>query len=225
MPADRRTPARLRARRRPGPSPQRIAGIAVVVMFLAFLVVPIFIVVPISFGSERFLQFPPQDLTLNWYLEFFGDREWRAATLFSLQVAALTALCAVVVGTLAALAALAALALVRGVVYGRKVLTTLILAPNIAPNIVLGVTLYLSFAQLGLSGTLLGFVLAHTALSVPFVVLTVSAALYQVDRSLELAAINLGASRATAFRLIALPLIAPAVAVVACCQRPWPTGL
>lgn len=207
MPADSSAPARPGARRRPGPSPQRIAGIALVVVFLAFLVAPIFIVVPLSFGSARFLQFPPQDLTLSWYLEFFSDREWRSATLFSVQVAALTALCAVVIGTLAALA------LVRGVLYGRKALTALILAPIIAPNIVLGVALYLSFAQLGISGTLLGFVLAHTALSVPFVVLTVSAALYRVDSSLELAAINLGASRVTAFRLITLPLISPAVIV------------
>jgi len=186
---------------------RRVASTALIVVILTFLVAPIFVVVPVSFGSERFLQFPPEDLTWKWYVEFLRDPEWRSATIFSLQVATLTAMSATVVGTLAAVA------LVRGVQRARRALTALMLSPIIVPNIVLGVALYLSFAQVGISGSLTGFVLAHTALSVPFVILTVSAALHRVDPSLELAAINLGANRFDAFRLITLPLIAPAVLV------------
>ena len=185
----------------------RIAWAGLVVLLLSFLIIPIFIIVPISFGSERFLQFPPRSLTLDWYWEFFSDRDWRAATLFSLEVAVLTMVSAVLIGTLAAVA------MVRGFTTGQRAVTVLTLTPIIVPNIVLGVALYLSFAPIGLTGTLSGFVIAHTALAVPFVVLTVSAALHRTDPALELAAINLGANKLTAFVLITLPLITPAVAI------------
>jgi mannopine transport system permease protein len=184
-----------------------IVGAAVLIMILCFLLLPILIVVPMSLGGARYLEFPPKNLTLAWYREFLADPEWREASFFSIKIALLTTLCSVIVGTMAALA------LVRGTLIGKRVLTAFTLAPLIVPHIVLGIALYLSFTPLGLSGTVPGFVLSHTALAVPFVVLTVSAALYRVDRSLELAAINLGATRFTAFRLITLPLIAPAVAV------------
>ena len=185
----------------------RIAWTGLIVLLISFLIIPIFIIVPISLGSERFLQFPPRNLTLDWYLIFFTDREWQSATLFSVKVAALTMLCAVLIGTLAAVA------MVRGFSTGQRAVTVLTLTPIIVPNIVLGVALYLSFAPIGLTGTLTGFVLAHTSLAVPFVVLTVSAALHRTDPSLELAAINLGANKLTAFLLITLPLIMPAVAI------------
>lgn len=187
--------------------PARFVGALILVLILAFLLVPVVIAIPMSLGTERFLQFPPRSLTLKWYGEFFSDAEWRAATVFSVKVASITTVLSVLIGTMAAVA------LTRGTLFARKLLTAVILAPLIVPHIVLGVALYLSFTPLGLSGNLTGLVLAHTALAVPFVVLTVSAALYRVDRSLEMAAMNLGASRFTAFRLVTLPLVVPAVSV------------
>lgn len=198
-----------RASELPGPAWGRrrsLTATVVVSVILAFLLLPIVLVVPMSVGPDRFLQFPPSGFSLKWYAEYFRDPDWLAATWFSLKVAALTTLVSVVIGTMAAVA------LVRGLLAGRKLLTAIILAPIIVPHVILGVALYLSFAPMGLSGNLSGFVLAHSALAVPFVVLTVSAALYRVDGSLELAAMNLGASRLTAFRLITLPLITPGVA-------------
>lgn len=188
-------------------APGRLLGGVLLVLILMFLMVPIIIAIPMSLGSERFLQFPPRGLTLKWYGEFFSDAEWRAATVFSLQVAVLTTVLSVIIGTMAAVA------LTRGSLGGKKILTAVMLAPLIVPHIVLGVALYLSFTPLGLSGNVTGLVLSHTALAVPFVVLTVSASLYRVDRSLEMAAMNLGADRFTAFRLVTLPLVKPAVAV------------
>ena len=187
--------------------PARVVGMLILVLILAFLLVPVVIAIPMSLGTDRFLQFPPRSLTLKWYGEFFSDAEWRAATVFSVKVASITTVLSVLIGTMAAVA------LTRGTLFARKLLTAAILAPLIVPHIVLGVALYLSFTPLGLSGNLTGLVLAHTALAVPFVVLTVSAALYRVDRSLEMAAMNLGASRFTAFRLVTLPLVMPAVSV------------
>ena len=194
-----------RPARRASIAPARMLGALLLMLVLAFLLVPVVIAIPMSLGSERFLQFPPRDLTLKWYGEFFTDAEWRAATVFSVKVASLTRVLSVLIGTLAALA------LTRGTLFAKRMLTAAILAPLIVPHIVLGVALYLSFTPLGLSGNLTGLVLAHTALAVPFVVLTISAALYRVDRSLEMAAMNLGATRFSAFRLVTLPLVMPAV--------------
>ena len=85
-------------------APTQVFGGLLLVLVLAFLLVPVVIAIPMSLGTERFLQFPPRDLTLKWYGEFFTDAEWRAATVFSVKVAALTTVLSVLVGTLAAVA-------------------------------------------------------------------------------------------------------------------------
>ena len=81
-----------------GPLP--IAGVAV----LVFLVLPIFIVVPMSFSASRFLAFPPPAWSLRWYSEYFGSPEWMLATTVSLQAAAATCLLATPIGVAAAYA-------------------------------------------------------------------------------------------------------------------------
>jgi mannopine transport system permease protein len=107
---------------------------------------------------------------------------------------------------------LASFALSRGNLPGARALQALTLAPLIVPHIVLAVALYLVFAPIGLTGNFAGFAIAHTMLSVPYVMLTVSAALQRFDPALELAALNCGASRAQAFWHVVLPNIAPGVA-------------
>jgi mannopine transport system permease protein len=82
----------------------------------------------------------------------------------------------------------------------------------IVPHVVFGVALYLVFSPLSLTGNFAGFLIAHTVLAVPYVIITVSAALERFDTSLELAALNCGASRSRAFISVVLPNIAPAVA-------------
>lgn len=173
---------------------------------IVFLLLPTLVIVPMSFGEASFVQFPPRGLTLKWYAEYFGDADWMAATWFSLKTALGTTITATVIGTLASVA------LVRGRLPGASAVQVLTLAPLIVPHIVLAVALYLVFAPLGLTGTFPGFLLAHTMLSVPFVVLTVSAALQRLDPSLELAALNCGASRGRAFFHVVLPNIASGVA-------------
>lgn len=190
------------ARRDPGGRILRI-GVAGILLFLVF---PTLLVFPLSVGPDPFLRFPPSGFTLKWYAAFFADPDWRNATLFSLQVAALTTVAATVLGTMTSLA------LVRGMVPGRSIINALLLAPLVVPHIVVAVASFLSFAPLGLTGTLTGFVLAHTALSVPYVVLTVSASLHRLDLSLEMAAMSLGASRWTSFREVTMPLSLPGIA-------------
>ncbi|MCT7378263.1 ABC transporter permease [Chelativorans salis] len=175
-------------------------------LILFFLLFPTLIVVPMSVGTASHIEFPPRGITLRWYIEYFHDPDWMAATWFSLRVAIATTFSATLVGTLAAIA------LVRGRLPGKEFLQAFTLAPLVVPHIVIAVALYLTFAPLGLTGNLTGFVIAHTMLAVPYVVVTVSAALQRFDPALELAALNCGATRIQAFFYIVLPNILPGVA-------------
>ncbi|MER8887747.1 ABC transporter permease [Mesorhizobium sp. M0816] len=183
-----------------------IFGTAVVSLLLVFLVLPTLLVIPMSLGTAEYLEFPPQGLTLKWYAAFFRDEEWMAATWFSLRVALATTFGATIVGTLAAIA------LTRGDLPGKALLQALTLSPLIVPHIVIAVAVFLLFAPLKLNGNFFGFVIAHTMLAVPYVVITVTAALQRFDATLELAALNCGASRLRAFFAVVLPDIAPGVA-------------
>lgn len=183
-----------------------VALYAFVFSVLIFLVLPTVIVVPMSLNADQYLAFPPRGWSFKWYAAYFSDPEWIAATLFSLEIAAVTTIAATILGTCAALA------LVRGDIGGLGWLNALTLAPMIVPHIVVAVAMYLEFARLGLTGTVPGFAIAHTALAVPYVVLTVSASLYRLDPAFEMAALNLGASRLQAFYCVTLPLILPGVA-------------
>jgi mannopine transport system permease protein len=191
---------------RPLPGLGRIVGIAVLVLILFFLILPTLIVLPMSVGTASYIQFPPKGLTLRWYLDYFRDPDWMAATWFSLKIALATTLSATAIGTLAAIA------FVRGTLPGSQLIQALSLSPLVIPHIVLAVALYLVFAPLGLTGNFAGFLIAHTMLSVPYVVITVSAALQGFDPQLELAALNCGATRPRAFFTVVLPNIVPGVA-------------
>ncbi len=106
---------------------------------------------------------------------------------------------------------MAALAIVRGLGGGGPWLNALVTAPLIVPTIVYAIAVLLFFSKLGLSGSFTGFVLAHSALAIPYVVIIVSAALYRFDASTELAAQTLGASRLQAIWYVTLPSIRSAV--------------
>lgn len=177
----------------------RTAGI----LGIVFLLIPTVIVVPISLGPDRYLRFPPRGFTLEWYNKLLGDQAWLQPMLFSAKIAVMVALIAMVLGTMVALA------VTRGRLPAKKAVTMVMLAPIIAPGIVVGVAMYLMFSQMGMSGSITAFVLAHTVLAVPYVIITVSAALATSDADLELAAMSLGASRFNAFRYVTLPLIMP----------------
>jgi mannopine transport system permease protein len=179
---------------------------AIVGILLFFLVLPTFLVLPMSLGEAAYLQFPPKGLTFKWYADYFQDRDWMAATWFSIRIALATTLSATVIGTLAAIA------LVRGNLPGKSVLQALTISPMIVPHIVIAIAVFIAFSPLNLAGNFLGFLIAHTMLAVPYVVITVMAALQRFDATLELAALNCGATRVRAFFSVILPNIAPSVA-------------
>lgn len=181
-----------------------LAG-AFVALILFFLILPTLIVIPISFGSAPYIEFPPRGLTLRWYVEYFTDPDWIDATLFSLRIALATTVTATFIGTLAAIG------LVRGDMPGKSAVLALALSPLIVPHIIMAIALYLFFSPLRLTGNFFGFLLAHTMLTVPYVVISVAAALQRFDPIHEMAALNCGASRTRAFFEVVLPQIAPGV--------------
>ena len=184
----------------------RVALYALVGFILLFLILPSALVVPMSLSPTNFLQFPPTGFSTRWYAAYFSDSGWLDATWFSVQIAVLVTAASAIIGTMAAIA------LVRGDVPGQDALTAILLAPLIVPHVIVAIAVYFQFAPLGLNGTRLGFLLIHTALAVPYVVLVVTAALQRLPPSYEMAALNLGASRLRCFQKITLPLIMPAIA-------------
>jgi putative spermidine/putrescine transport system permease protein len=172
---------------------------------LILLNLPIFVVVVVSFSPTRYMDFPPASLSLQWYADFFMSQNWRTAMLNSFIVA----LGAVIIAT--PLGVLAAIGLVRGKFMGKGVVSALVGAPMVLPSIVAAVGMYFFFARIGMIGNRLSLILAHAALTMPVVVISVSAVLVNFDEDLEKAARNLGANRIRTFRHITWPLIQPAV--------------
>ncbi len=183
----------------------RIAAFAVVGAVLAFMALPIVVIVVLSFSSAGYLTFPPPAFGVRWYREYLGSAEWLASTGLSLSVAASVVVLATILGTLAALG------LARLPPLLRNLAAALILSPLIVPVIVVAIGIYYAYSRYGLVGTPLGLVLGHTCLAVPFVVTSVSASLAGFDRRLEQAALSLGATPWGTFRQVTLPLIRPGV--------------
>jgi putative spermidine/putrescine transport system permease protein len=173
---------------------------------LLFLVAPVVIVFPMSLGSSPLLAFPPTDLTLTWYREFFTRPEWIAALRNSLIVAAIAVPLASALGTAGAIGLLA---LRRR--WARWV-EMLVVMPMIVPPMILAIGLYYLFAPLGLLRGPWGLALGHVVLAIPFVVLTVRASLLGFDPVLAQAAAGLGAAWPVMFRRIMLPAILPGIA-------------
>jgi putative spermidine/putrescine transport system permease protein len=197
-------PARTRAggERSSGMRPWLRVHLAIVAIVL---VAPTLVVFPMSFSSAQTFRFPPDDWSLRWYRELFTSPEWTAAILNSLQVGIYTALFATLLGTTAAFGLARLRSRWRGAVNG------FLLSPMIVPHILVALVVFSAFLQLGLNGTLIGIILAHTALAVPFVVIAVTARLQGMDSRLARVAASLGANPVSAFRRVTLPLVMPGI--------------
>lgn len=172
---------------------------------LLFLVSPLLVIVPLSFSADTFLLYPIEAFSLRWYQEFFGNEVWLNALRNSFIVAPAATLLATALGTLAAIG------LNSSDFPGKSVLMSVLISPMVVPVVIVGVGAYLFFAPLGLTGSYLGLILVHTALGVPFVVITVSATLRNFNANLIRASNSLGANALTTYRRVVLPLVAPGV--------------
>lgn len=169
----------------------------------AFLVLPLAVLVPISFSSGSYLRFPPPGFSLKWYERYFADHAWIDATWRSLEIGIATTVLSLAIGLPLAFG------LVRGRFFGRKLIEHGISAPMIVPHIVISIAIYGLFSRLGLIGEWYGVAIGHTVLALPFVVIVLIAGLREFDPNLELAARGLGASQLQAIRTVTLPILAP----------------
>ncbi len=186
--------------------PARLLLWAACLSILAFLMVPILSIVPLSFNSEPFFTYPMPGLSMRWYQDFFGSPNWQLAARNSFLVAILSTLIATTLGTLAALG------LARPDCPFRRTLMAVLISPIVIPIVVAALGIFYFYSSIGLAATLTGMVIAHAALGAPFVVITVLATLSNFDMRVMRAAASLGAPPVAAFRLIMLPLISPGVA-------------
>jgi len=169
------------------------------------LVLPIFVIIPISFTSDTMLSYPMPGLSFRWFIEFFNSVMWTLSMKNSFIIAFATTFLATALGTLAALGLTMADFPFKGVITG------IMIMPMVVPIVISAVGIYFFYAWIGLTSTYIGMILAHTALATPFVVITVTATLQGFNRNQVRAGASLGASPATVFFKITLPQILPGV--------------
>jgi putative spermidine/putrescine transport system permease protein len=169
----------------------------------AFLVVPLLVVVPVSFSSGLYLQFPPPGLSLQWYRDYFSDPQWIDATVLSFEIALCVVVLAVGIGSLAALV------IVRMPFPGIGFVRIVLMTPLIVPSVVVAIAVYSVYVTFHLIGSFQGIVLAHTILALPFTVVLMVAGFQRVDRRLEEASYTMGAGVAWTFRHVTLPILRP----------------
>ncbi len=177
-----------------------------------FLIAPIITIIPLSFNAEDFftftramLAFEPAGYSLKHYHDFFTNDNWQIALYNSVRIAPMATLLSVGFGTLAAIG------LSQSHVPFKRAIMAILISPMIVPLIISAAGMYFFYSRIGLQGSYWGVVLAHAALGIPFVIITVTATLVGFDRSLTRAAANLGADPIHTFFKIQMPLILPGV--------------
>ncbi len=177
-----------------------------------FLIAPILVIIPLSFNAQDFFTFTPEMLRLDpdgfstkHYVDFFTNPDWQGPLRNSLLIAPVATFISVTLGTLAAVG------LSQSHVPFRRAIMAILISPMIVPLIISAAGMYFFYSRIGLQGTYWGVVLAHSALGIPFVIITVTATLVSFDRSLVRAAASMGAGPVRTFFKVQMPLIMPGV--------------
>ncbi|MEM1066772.1 MAG: ABC transporter permease [Pseudomonadota bacterium] len=185
---------------------------AMAYLVLGFLILPILVIIPLSFNAEPFFTFTqgmlaldPDAYSLRWYGEIVTDQKWTLAIRNSFIIGVAAAILATVLGTVAAVG------LASPWMPFKRLITALLLSPMIVPLIIIAAGMFFFYTNFGLVGTYPGLIIAHAALGVPFVIITVTATLAGFDRTLFSAGLSLGASPVKVFWDVVIPLIRPGV--------------
>ena len=181
-------------------------------LVLFFLIAPIVILIPLSFNAEPYFTFTkemlaldPDAFSIRWYQDIIKNPQWIHSIKNSVIIGFFATILATGFGTLAALG------LSRPHTPFRVPIMGILISPMIVPLIISAAGMFFFYSKVGLAQTYPGLILAHTALGIPFVVITVTATLIGFDESLIRASANLGANPLTTFRKVILPLILPGV--------------
>jgi len=172
-------------------------------LFVAFMLAPILVVCWVAFTPEGYLSFPTDRWSLRWFYAIARYPEFVSAFWRSLWLGAISSAIAV------AISVPAALAIARYRFPGREAMTALFMSPLMIPHLVLGIAFLRFFTQIGLGGTFAGLVLSHIVVVLPFALRLTLASAVGLDRSIEHAAVSLGASESVVLRRITLPLVLP----------------
>ncbi|MEQ8964669.1 MAG: ABC transporter permease [Azospirillaceae bacterium] len=170
-----------------------------------FMFVPVAVVVLLSFNSSQFGSFPMEGISLRWFVELYENDAIVRAFRTSMLLGALTAILSTTIGILASLA------LVRYAFRGKELINTLLVAPILVPEVVLGVALLLFMRWAAVPRSFVLLLMGHVLITLPFVVLVVQARLVGIRRDYEEAAMSLGAGPVQTFFQITFPLLMPAV--------------
>lgn len=204
--------AKVRKARRRTPryeEPDNIPGIfkAMSVIGFVILLAPAVIVFSAALTAGQYLTFPPQGLSFRWIIEFFASDVFRGAFFTSFILALVVTAISTTLGTMISIF------LTRVGFAGRGAVRALFVSPIMVPGVVIGLALFLYyiFLDIGLSRSFPGMLLGHIIVTVPWVIVAVTAALYHFDRSIEDAARSLGAGPFKAFRLVTLPNISQGI--------------
>ncbi|MBS0223584.1 MAG: ABC transporter permease [Proteobacteria bacterium] len=172
-------------------------------LFVTFTLAPIVVVCWVAFTPEGYLSFPTSHWSLRWFQAIAQYPEFISAFWRSIGLGALSSAIAV------AISVPAALAIARYRFAGREIFTALFMSPLMIPNVVLGIAFLRFFTEVGLGGTFTGLALAHIVIIFPFALRLTLASAVGLDRTIEHAALSLGASEWTAMKRIVLPLVLP----------------
>jgi putative spermidine/putrescine transport system permease protein len=179
-------------------------------LVLLFLIMPVLVIIPLSFNAEPYFSFTsgmlsldPEAYSFRWYADIINNKQWMHSAKNSLIIAFFATVIATSLGTIAALGLSRPEMPYRGVIMG------LLISPMIVPLIISAAGMYFFYSSVGLTQSYIGIILAHAALGTPFVVITVTATLTGFDQSLIRAANNLGASGSYTFFNVTMPLILP----------------
>lgn len=183
----------------------RLGRIIVVTLVYIFLLAPIIVVLPLSFSSGSFLSYPLPGLSFRWYAELINNYKWLLALKNSVFIGVGSAVLSTVLGLMASVALNGMSPRAKGI------LTGLLIAPLVVPVIIMAVAMFLFFSTVGLTGSIIGMILAHTVIGTPYVVISANAALQNFDMTLIRAAKSLGASSWMAYRRVLFPMIKPAI--------------
>ena len=188
----------------PGQRAGNAVGLICVALVYAFLMLPIIIIALMSLSAGEVLAFPPQGISLRWFVAVFHNEAFMRAMGISLALAAGATVVSCIIGVAAALY------VVRYATRAREALRLLLMLPLMLPEILTGIALLFFLYATGIgTKTVFGLVVGHVLVTLPYVFTNVASALYNQDASIERAARSLGATPFRAFRCVTLPLIKP----------------
>ncbi|HEY9081265.1 ABC transporter permease [Magnetovibrio sp.] len=179
---------------------------------LFFLILPILVIIPLSFNAEPFFTFTkgmmtlePSAYSLRWYQAIVDNPNWMLAIKNSFIIGFFATIVSTVLGTMAAVG------LSSQNMPFKRLIMALLLSPMIVPLIIIAAGMFFFYTKFNLAGSYVGLIIAHAALGVPFVIITVTATLSGFDKSLYHAGLSMGASPLKTFFDVVVPLIRPGV--------------